>query len=65
MARQLKKAGVGKVRPLEGGFEAWLKLGLPVEPVSLPVDYASEMNLSKINPDNVTHEATASEAREF
>jgi 3-mercaptopyruvate sulfurtransferase SseA len=34
VALQLKKAGVNKVHPLEGGFEAWLKLGLPTEPVS-------------------------------
>ncbi len=42
------------MRPLEGGFEAWLKLGLPIEPVSLPVDYASEMNLSKTNLVDIT-----------
>jgi 3-mercaptopyruvate sulfurtransferase SseA len=37
VALQLKRAGVKKVHPLEGGFEAWLKLGLPTEPVS-PLD---------------------------
>jgi 3-mercaptopyruvate sulfurtransferase SseA len=31
VALQLKKAGVRKVRPLAGGFEAWRKLNLPVE----------------------------------
>gem|GEM_PF-1429298 len=31
MALQLKRAGISKVRPLAGGFEAWEKLGLPVE----------------------------------
>ena len=34
MALQLKKVGIGKVHPLEGGFEAWLALDLPVEPIS-------------------------------
>lgn len=27
----MKRAGIRKVRPLAGGFEAWRKLGLPVE----------------------------------
>jgi 3-mercaptopyruvate sulfurtransferase SseA len=31
VALQLKRAGIRKVRPLAGGFEAWRKLGLPVE----------------------------------
>jgi 3-mercaptopyruvate sulfurtransferase SseA len=33
VALQLKRAGIRKVRPLAGGFEAWRKLGLPIEPV--------------------------------
>jgi membrane protein DedA with SNARE-associated domain/rhodanese-related sulfurtransferase len=32
-ALQLKRAGIRKVHPLAGGFDAWHKLGLPVEPV--------------------------------
>jgi rhodanese-related sulfurtransferase len=32
VALQLKKAGIRKVRPLAGGFEAWRKLELPIEP---------------------------------
>ena len=32
MALQLKRAGVRRVRPLAGGFEAWRKLNYPVEP---------------------------------
>jgi 3-mercaptopyruvate sulfurtransferase SseA len=34
VALQLKRAGVRKVRPLEGGFDAWRKLGLPTEEVT-------------------------------
>jgi 3-mercaptopyruvate sulfurtransferase SseA len=33
VALQLKRAGIRKVRPLAGGFEAWRKLDLPVEAV--------------------------------
>jgi 3-mercaptopyruvate sulfurtransferase SseA len=39
VALQLKRAGIRKVRPLAGGFEAWRKLGLPVEAATaLPRD---------------------------
>jgi membrane protein DedA with SNARE-associated domain/rhodanese-related sulfurtransferase len=31
-ALQLKRAGIRKVRPLAGGFDAWHNLNLPVEP---------------------------------
>jgi 3-mercaptopyruvate sulfurtransferase SseA len=34
VALQLKKAGIRKVRPLSGGFDAWRSLGFPVEPAS-------------------------------
>jgi 3-mercaptopyruvate sulfurtransferase SseA len=30
VALQLKRRGIHRVRPLEGGFEAWLALGYPV-----------------------------------
>jgi membrane protein DedA with SNARE-associated domain/rhodanese-related sulfurtransferase len=33
VALQLKRAGVRRVRPLQGGFERWRKLGYPLEPV--------------------------------
>ncbi|MBV9610935.1 MAG: hypothetical protein JO091_00615 [Acidobacteriaceae bacterium] len=33
MALQLKAAGIQRVRPLAGGFEAWRDLGLPIEAV--------------------------------
>lgn len=36
VALQLKKAGVHRVRPLQGGFDAWRKLGYPLEPVLQP-----------------------------
>jgi 3-mercaptopyruvate sulfurtransferase SseA len=38
VALQLKRAGITKVRPLEGGFEAWRRLGLPVEPLTMDDD---------------------------
>jgi hypothetical protein len=31
----LKKAGIVRVRPLEGGFNVWLERGYPVEPFSI------------------------------
>jgi rhodanese-related sulfurtransferase len=31
VALQLKQAGLTKVRPLAGGFEAWYELGFPTE----------------------------------
>lgn len=34
MALQLKRAGVVRVRPLAGGFEAWHRSGYPVEPIA-------------------------------
>lgn len=33
MARELKERGFSDVYPLRGGFKAWQKAGLPVEPV--------------------------------
>jgi 3-mercaptopyruvate sulfurtransferase SseA len=35
VALQLKRAGVRRVRPLAGGFEAWRKLNYPIEPAIL------------------------------
>jgi 3-mercaptopyruvate sulfurtransferase SseA len=34
VALQLKRRGIHRVRPLEGGFEAWLARGYPVSPLS-------------------------------
>lgn len=34
MARLLIDRGYRNVRPLEGGFDAWLAAGLPTEPFS-------------------------------
>jgi rhodanese-related sulfurtransferase len=33
VALQLKQAGLLKVRPLAGGFEAWHELGFPTEAI--------------------------------
>jgi rhodanese-related sulfurtransferase len=33
VALQLKKAGLLRVRPLAGGFEAWHELGFPTEAI--------------------------------
>ena len=35
MALLLKRRGVQRVRPLEGGFDAWRAAGHPVEPYYL------------------------------
>jgi 3-mercaptopyruvate sulfurtransferase SseA len=35
VALQLRKAGIRRVRPLAGGFEAWRAGGFPVEAVLL------------------------------
>ena len=36
MALLLIKKGITRVRPLEGGIEAWRDLGFPVEPRAVP-----------------------------
>lgn len=48
MALQLKKAGVGKVHPLEGGFDAWLALDLPIEPISESEDSVLASDLKNV-----------------
>jgi membrane protein DedA with SNARE-associated domain/rhodanese-related sulfurtransferase len=45
VALQLRKAGIRRVRPLSGGFEAWRDGGYPVEPV-LPAAHTSELRTS-------------------
>jgi 3-mercaptopyruvate sulfurtransferase SseA len=35
VALQMKKAGIGRVRPLAGGLERWRALGYPTEPVEV------------------------------
>ncbi|MFB3817584.1 MAG: hypothetical protein ACE147_07970 [Candidatus Methylomirabilales bacterium] len=45
MALRLKQMGVRRVRPLEGGLEAWRSRGFPVEAIpaaALPVAYAAD-----------------------
>jgi rhodanese-related sulfurtransferase len=32
VALQLKRRGIDRVRPLEGGYAGWTKLGYPVVP---------------------------------
>lgn len=34
MARELKERGFEEVYPLKGGFKAWQRAGLPVEPIA-------------------------------
>lgn len=34
MALLLRKQGVSRIRPLAGGFPAWLERGFPVEPLA-------------------------------
>ena len=35
MALQLRRMGITRVRPLQGGFEAWQAKGFPLEPLPL------------------------------
>lgn len=37
MALQLKRKGITRVHPLEGGIAAWMALNFPVLPRQLPV----------------------------
>jgi 3-mercaptopyruvate sulfurtransferase SseA len=47
VALQMKKAGIGRVRPLAGGLERWRALGYPTEPVELPApDNVSNVSLN-------------------
>ena len=32
MAIRLKRRGISRVRPLEGGYEGWVALGYPLQP---------------------------------
>jgi rhodanese-related sulfurtransferase len=45
VALQLKKAGFKRVRPLEGGLEAWRGQGFPLE------DIPREINLAVISSE--------------
>ena len=38
MARLLVEKGYHEVRPLQGGYDAWVERGYPTEPVTVPVD---------------------------
>jgi rhodanese-related sulfurtransferase len=40
VALQLKKLGITRVRPLDGGYNAWRELGYPLEPARAPVTSA-------------------------
>ena len=42
VALQLKRRGITRVRPLEGGLAAWMALNFPVRAVQLPVVRADE-----------------------
>jgi rhodanese-related sulfurtransferase len=35
VALQLRKIGITRVRPLEGGLDAWLERGYPVEKIGI------------------------------
>jgi len=38
VALMLKRRGIERVRPLAGGFEAWIGAGHPVEPLDVLAD---------------------------
>ena len=42
MALQLKRRGITRVHPLEGGLDAWMALKFPVHVVPVPVLAADE-----------------------
>jgi rhodanese-related sulfurtransferase len=41
VALQLKRRGITRVRPLEGGIAAWIALDYPVEPIAQPAPISS------------------------
>ena len=43
------------MHPLEGGFEAWLALGLPIEPIARQGEVRSELRLT--NTSSGEHES--------
>jgi rhodanese-related sulfurtransferase len=40
VALLLRKQGISRIRPLEGGFQAWRARGLPVEPIATHAEAA-------------------------
>jgi len=42
VALRLKKRGITRVHPLEGGLAAWMALNFPVAAIQLPVIAAGE-----------------------
>ena len=46
MALRLRRRGVTRVRPLDGGLTHWMTLGFPVAPVAVPVMAALETSRS-------------------
>ena len=42
MALLLKRRGITRVRPLEGGMARWMELGFPVQALTPPVIAALE-----------------------
>jgi len=43
VALLLRKKGVKRIRPLEGGLEAWRELGYPLQTVSVNSEQASKV----------------------
>jgi rhodanese-related sulfurtransferase len=41
VALQLKRKGITRVHPLQGGLAAWMALDFPVQKLDLPVTAAS------------------------
>ena len=48
MALLLKRKGITRVHPLEGGLEAWMALSYPIQAVQLPVAAAEASQLRKL-----------------
>ena len=50
MALLLRRRGIHRVRPLEGGLDAWLARGYPVAPVAEEVG-SSEPDAGALEPE--------------
>lgn len=49
-ARLLMNLGYGRVRPLQGGLDAWIEAGYPVEPLATPLGSASAATPAPVVP---------------
>ena len=53
MALQLKRKGITRVHPLEGGLAAWMALNFPVQARQIPATAADGSTPGSIQPTRV------------